>query len=157
MIVAREGAVALASYRRSSAAAPHPSPSHTLVHALVPATTDVHCSFHVDAEAGGARTWKTSNLFSVVHKTQITAIGSVKKLPIVKLWHEGDQQWLFIHDSLVHLDPRLGMCGSARNSAGASYFKVIFVKRGAKIREELASKLNFERNPMAAARTSARS
>ena len=94
--------------------------------------------------------WKTSNLFSVVHRTELNALGSVRKRAVVKLWHDGAQQWLFIHDSLLHLSPRLAMCGGARSSTGASDFKVIFLKRGAKIREQLAATLTFELNPMAA-------
>ena len=112
--------------------------------------------FHVDVahdEAGKALT-KNGNLFSAVHKTQacgedggVVRTGQptrYKKLPIVRLWHKGDKQWLFTHDSMVHRDPRLGMCGNAKHLGGASHYKVIWIARGAHLREQEARAMAAE-------------
>jgi hypothetical protein len=106
--------------------------------------------FHVDVDLDEERKAlvKNANLFSAVHKTKKCGAdgGDVrpgeearyKKLPVARLWHKGDKQWLFTHDSLVHRDPRLGMCGNAKHLGGASHYKIIWIARGTHVREQEA-------------------
>ena len=105
--------------------------------------------FHVDVEHDeeGKALTKSANLFSAVHDRQACGAdgGDVrpgeatrsKKLATVQLWHKGDEQWLFTHDSEWHRDPRVGMCGSIKDPCGTHY-KVLWIARGTQLREQEA-------------------
>jgi|TARA_B110000208_G_scaffold67121_1_gene86894 hypothetical protein len=56
--------------------------------------------------------------------------GESRDLPYVRLYSCSDQQYLITHDSLVHRDPRIGMCGSKENPAHCTHYKVEWISRG---------------------------
>ena len=61
------------------------------------------------------------------------------KLSLARIWCHYDGQWLFTHDSHIHRDPRLALCGDAKRTEEATYYKIVHISRGVDTRAHAAS------------------
>ena len=64
--------------------------------------------------------------FSATHKTANNK-GKKVKLSLARFWCHYDGQWVFTHDSHIHRDPRLALCGDHKRTEEATcVFFILF-------------------------------